>query len=284
MAATTEGGSGANVQPAMTPESPPEPLSDAQRAKIERNRQRALLLRQARLSSRPYTDPSDRPRGQGKSSQGKLPGRVIDSGAGFLIEEDEEGEDPTAKIKVVHRPGPILEPDRVACELCNKEISDSFLFNSFDVPVCDGCKDMEEKHKLITKTEAKQEFLLKDCDFDQRDPPLKCIIRKNPHNQRWGDMKLFLLYQVRKRAHEVWGDDEGLEQEKKRREENKRIKKQKKFDKDIKELRKAVRSSTWTKDTSSHQHEFGPESYDEDSDMYSKKCATCGFVQSYEKM
>ncbi|CAH1253941.1 XPA [Branchiostoma lanceolatum] len=197
MAATTEAGSGANVQPAMTPESPPEPLSDAQRAKIERNRQRALLLRQARLSSRPYTDPSDRPRGQGKSSQGKLPGRVIDSGAGFLIEEDEEGEDPTAKIKVVHRPGPILEPDRVACELCNKEISDSFLFNSFDVPVCDGCKDMEEKHKLITKTEAKQEFLLKDCDFDQRDPPLKCIIRKNPHNQRWGDMKLFLFYQVK---------------------------------------------------------------------------------------
>lgn len=32
-------------------------LSDAQRAKIERNRQRALLLRQARLSSRPYPEP-----------------------------------------------------------------------------------------------------------------------------------------------------------------------------------------------------------------------------------
>jgi len=30
-------------------------LSDAQIARVERNRQRALLLRQARLASRPYT-------------------------------------------------------------------------------------------------------------------------------------------------------------------------------------------------------------------------------------
>ena len=30
-------------------------LSDAQRAKIERNRQKALLLKQARLTSRPLT-------------------------------------------------------------------------------------------------------------------------------------------------------------------------------------------------------------------------------------
>lgn len=31
-----------------------EALSDAQRARIERSRQKALLLRQARLASRPY--------------------------------------------------------------------------------------------------------------------------------------------------------------------------------------------------------------------------------------
>jgi len=38
--------------------------------------------------------------------------------------------------------------------------------------------------------------LLKDEDFDVREPPLKFILRKNPHNERWGDMKLFLKLQV----------------------------------------------------------------------------------------
>ena len=59
-------------------------------------------------------------------------------------------------------------------------------------------RDNDEKHKLITKTEAKNTYLLKDADFDRREPPLKFIVRKNPHNPRWGDMKLYLLSQVRK--------------------------------------------------------------------------------------
>ena len=65
-------------------------------------------------------------------------------------------------------------------------------------------------HQLITKTDAKKEFLLKDSDFEkgQRDKPfvpLKFVLRKNPHNPRWGDMKLFLRSQVESRALEVWG-------------------------------------------------------------------------------
>jgi len=57
-------------------------------------------------------------------------------------------------------------------------------------------RDNEDKHALITKTDAKQEYLLKDCDLDLREPPLKFIVRKNPHNSRWGDMKLYLHIQV----------------------------------------------------------------------------------------
>lgn len=62
--------------------------------------------------------------------------------------------------------------------------------------VCDGCRDSDEKHSLITRTEAKTEYLLKDCDLDKRLPLLKFICRKNPHNVRWGDMKLYLHLQV----------------------------------------------------------------------------------------
>ena len=39
---------------------PKSELSDAQRAKIERNRQKALLLKQARLTSRPYSNKRQR--------------------------------------------------------------------------------------------------------------------------------------------------------------------------------------------------------------------------------
>ncbi len=71
-----------------------------------------------------------------------------------------------------------------------------------------------EDYELITKTDAKAEFLLKDCDFDFREPPLKFILKKNPHHQKWGEMKLFLKFQVKERAMVVHEDEEKLEEKK----------------------------------------------------------------------
>ena len=62
--------------------------------------------------------------------------------------------------------------------------------------VCDTCRDDADKHQLVTRTDARYDFLLKDCDIDKRPPPLKFVLRKNPHNPQWGDMKLYLLLQV----------------------------------------------------------------------------------------
>jgi DNA-repair protein complementing XP-A cells len=59
------------------------------------------------------------------------------------------------------------------------------------------CRDLEE-HKLITKTEALNMYLLRDYDLDKRGSPLKYITRKNPHNVKWGEMKLYLQLQVSK--------------------------------------------------------------------------------------
>ncbi|KAJ8247418.1 hypothetical protein GJAV_G00246160 [Gymnothorax javanicus] len=227
-----------------------EPLSAAMRAKIERNRQRALMLRQARLASRPYSVPEG-------GTCAKV-AKIIDSGAGFFIEEEEEEEKQTVK-KVVQQPAPVMEADYLICDDCNKPFMDSYLSNSFDLSVCDKCRDNEEKHKLISRTEAKKEYLLKDCDLDKREPTLRFILRKNPHNPRWGDMKLYLKLQVEKRSMEVWGSQEALEEAKDSREENREIQKQKRFNKKVKELRRAVRSSLWRKDTSAHEHTYGPE-------------------------
>nr|XP_008119494.1 PREDICTED: DNA repair protein complementing XP-A cells isoform X2 [Anolis carolinensis] len=264
-----------SLETTPAPKAETAPLSAAMRAKIERNRQRALMLRQARLATRPY--PSA---GEG-SSRVKAPPKVIDTGGGFFLEEEEE-EEGTVK-KIVHPPGPVLEFDYLICDECGKEFMDSYLMNHFDLATCDNCRDVENKHKLITRTEAKQEYLLKDCDLDKREPVLRFILKKNPHNAQWGDMKLYLKLQVIKRSLEIWGSEEALEEAKESRQDNREKMKQKKFDKKVKELRRAIRSSTWKKDTSIHHHEYGAEEQI-DEDMYKKICTTCGHELTYEKM
>ena len=113
---------------------------------------------------------------------------------------------------------------------------------------------------------------------------MKFLLRKNPHNPRYGDMKLFLRLQIEKLALDIWGSEEELEAEIEKREANKIVLKEKRYNKKMKELRKAVRSSLFTKDFSTHSHTYGEESYDEDKDEYSKVCTECGQVLTYEKM
>ncbi|XP_045216541.2 DNA repair protein complementing XP-A cells homolog [Mercenaria mercenaria] len=250
-------------------------LSAAQRARIERNRQRALLLRQSRLQAHPYATDA-------LGNRVKGPAREIDTGAGFFIEED--GENDKTAIEVVHPEGPVVEIDSLFCEACQKEFMDSYFFTKFEEPICDTCRLEEDKFPLITKTEAKKKYMLKDADFDLREPSLKFILKKNPHNQRWGDMKLYLESQVKKRSLEVWDSEDKMEEARQQRQENKEKAKQKKFDKKVKDLRLAVRSSLLKKEKGLHQHEFGSESYDEDEDMYSKTCKTCNYTMTYEKM
>uniref|UniRef100_U3JEQ6 XPA, DNA damage recognition and repair factor n=2 Tax=Ficedula albicollis TaxID=59894 RepID=U3JEQ6_FICAL len=178
---------------------------------------------------------------------------------------------------------PVLEFDYLICGDCGKEFMDSYLMQHFDWATCDNCRDVEDKHKLITRTEAKEEYLLKDCDLDKREPVLRFIVKKNPHNSRWGEMKLYLKLQVIKRSLEVWGSEEALQEAKELRRDSREKMKQKKFDKKVKELRRAVRSSLWKKDASIHEHEYGPEE-NIDEDTYKKTCTVCGQELTYEKM
>ncbi|KAJ7397976.1 XPA, DNA damage recognition and repair factor [Pitangus sulphuratus] len=166
---------------------------------------------------------------------------------------------------------PVLEFDYLICGDCGKEFMDSYLMQHFDWATCDNCRDVEDKHKLITRTEAKEEYLLKDCDLDKREPVLRFIVKKNPHNSRWGEMKLYLKLQVIQRSLEVWGSEEALQEAKELRRDSREKMKQKKFDKKVKELRRAVRSSLWKKEASIHEHDYGPEE-NIDEDTYKKTC------------
>ncbi len=97
-------------------------------------------------------------------------------------------------------------------------------------------------------------------------------------------MKLFLRLQVEKRALEIWGTEEALEEEHEKREDKRDQAKVKKFNKKLKALRMQVRGSLYKRDISTHEHEYGEEEYDEDEDEYSRKCKTCDHVHKYEKM
>lgn len=51
-------------------------------------------------------------------------------------------------------------------------------------------------------------------------------------------------------------------------------------------LRMSVRSSLYDRTTksSSHEHEFGPETYNEEDDNYTRNCLTCSYLEVFEKM
>lgn len=139
---------------------------------------------------------------------------------------------------------------------------------------------------MITKTEAKSEYILNDCDLDKREPPLKYLLKKNPHERARGEMKLYLRLQVEERALQVWGTEEELEAERERRSGKKQERSQKQYQKQLKALRMNVRSSLYTRKFDDvHKHEFGEEVLvDEDEDIYEQTCTSCGHVNSFEKM
>ncbi|XP_076245715.1 DNA repair protein complementing XP-A cells homolog Xpac [Calliopsis andreniformis] len=249
--------------------------------RAERNRQKALLLKKSKIVSHPYKrgENEDLTNGRAIKVQGQ---RVIDSGGGFLIEENDDLEE--QMMQITAEPAPIIS-NLPRCEECQNEFQDSYLLQTFDLRVCDKCRDPQGKHSLITKTEAKQEYLLKDCDIDKREPPLKYITKRNPHNVNWGEMKLYLHLQIEQRALEVWGSEEELIKEKELRDIKREGTKVKKFNKRMKQLRMEVRSSLYDKTSkASHTHEFGADTYNEEDDTYTHTCITCGYEETYEKM
>jgi len=79
--------------------------------------------------------------------------RVIDSGGGFLIEENPDVE--PKKLKRVEEPAPPIEGEDSVCLECDKPFRDSYLMKTYSHCVCDTCRDPEDKHCVVTKTEAK---------------------------------------------------------------------------------------------------------------------------------
>ncbi|CAG9801701.1 unnamed protein product [Chironomus riparius] len=256
-------------------------LTAAEKARIERNRLKAMQLRESKIAV---------------SKESECGGKMIkvdghkfkDTNGGFLLDEVDhtvDEEERAAKIQKLAEEDAMEVPvSYLTCNECSEEFADSYLYKNFDFSCCDKCKDLDEKHELITKTDAKNEFLLKDCDFDKREPPLKFISRKNPHKSTWAEMKLYLKSQVKARAMEVYESEKKIEDERKIREEKREISKVKKYNKQLSTLRKNVRATLYDKTYKPHEHEYGKSTYNEETDEYSHACKTCGFVETYEEL
>nr|VZI48524.1 unnamed protein product [Spirometra erinaceieuropaei] len=145
-------------------------------------------------------------------------------------------------------------------------------------------RDVHGIHSLITRTSAKERYLLNDVDLDVRTPVLRCIFKRNPHNATWGDMRLYLEAQVAARSLEIWGSEAALEAERARRSTQRENLKLRSFEKKLKTLRMQTRSSLFSKKSEQHEHSFGSETYDEAKDIYFKTCTTCNFVVEFEKL
>ena len=96
------------------------------------------------------------------------------------------------------------------CEACGSTAAiDPELYENFHLVVCFSCKDSDSLCTIITKTQARSEFLLTDEELADS-AILPSISRKNPHNPRWADMKLYLKKQVRDFAIKKHGSEEAL--------------------------------------------------------------------------
>ena len=172
------------------------------------------------------------------------------------------------------------------CGECSAKFDTSFLCKNFSVTVCDECKDIDEKYKLITATQVRQSYLLTDRHMiDDSTRKLSFIEKRNPRNSGWSRMKLFLECQVREKAFLVWGGQEGIEKEGKRRRELSHNIKRNKYKKELKKLRSSLKIASASFRPVSHEHSYGLEELvDSETDKYTKECTVCGYTLVYEKL
>lgn len=221
-----------------------------------------------------------------------------DTQAGFLLDEEDEENDvgrtddgapERERVQLLYEDEPPPEPGQAAhvCLDCRRRFHESQLMKQFGHPVCNACRDMEKqrggRYALVTKTEAKDEYLLRDIDLDGTGDGLRYIETKNKQHETWGNVYLYLRCQVEERSFARYGGEDGLDAEHERRDEARMAKKQRKHVKEMKRMREETRVVSKISRVK-HEHTFGDEVYLEDTDQWKKTCTECNFALVYEKL
>ncbi|MBW0467615.1 hypothetical protein O181_007330 [Austropuccinia psidii MF-1] len=169
------------------------------------------------------------------------------------------------------------------CNVCGKIELDFQIFQVFGVPVCLKCRnEYPERFSLLTKTECKEDYLLTDPELKDSEL-LPHLLKPNPHQSTYSNMMLFLREQVEAYAFsdKKWGSPEALDEEFQRREKEKRRKKNKKFEDQLKELRKRTRTNVWHKRQEAvHVHQFQQSQNSNGKQV--QRCLDCGLETECE--
>ncbi|KAI9366967.1 XPA protein C-terminus-domain-containing protein [Aspergillus egyptiacus] len=159
--------------------------------------------------------------------------------------------------------------------------------------VCHACKEkFPEKYSLLTKTEAKEDYLLTDPELRDEEL-LPHLERPNPHKSTWNNMMLYLRYQVEEYAFsdQKWGSPEALDAEFERRENEKKRRREAKFKTKLEDLKKRTRVEAYRRNRQGaaggnfgdeigrggrHVHQWGRSIQDPETGIGTKKCVDCG--------
>ncbi|KGO74465.1 XPA C- terminal [Penicillium italicum] len=178
--------------------------------------------------------------------------------------------------------------------------------------ICHACKEKHpEKYSLLTKTEAKEDYLLTDREYlivgyEKRDvltslriaelrdeELLPRLERPNPHKSTWNSMMLYLRYQVEEYAFsdKKWGSTEALDAEFERRESDKKRRREAKFKTKLQELKKRTRVEAYRRNRQGasggefgddlgsgrkHVHQWGRSIDNPETGIGVKTCIECG--------
>ena len=213
----------------------------------------------------------------------------------------------------------VLDPgsEQKKCRECDSLEIDWKWEDVFKCAVCNTCKEkIPEKYSLLTKTEAKEDYLL----TDRKDPPwpqfivrpwttltgfiaaelrdeelLPHLERPNPHKATWNNMMLFLRYQVEEYAFSAkkWGSPEALDAEFEKRENDKKRRRETQFKTKLHELKKRTRVEAYRRNRQNaggaggnfgddmggrgkHVHQWGRAVENAETGIGVKTCVDCG--------
>eukprot|EP00511_Aplanochytrium_stocchinoi_P010962 CAMPEP_0204872506 /NCGR_PEP_ID=MMETSP1348-20121228/38357_1 /ASSEMBLY_ACC=CAM_ASM_000700 /TAXON_ID=215587 /ORGANISM="Aplanochytrium stocchinoi, Strain GSBS06" /LENGTH=306 /DNA_ID=CAMNT_0052027399 /DNA_START=35 /DNA_END=952 /DNA_ORIENTATION=- len=99
------------------------------------------------------------------------------------------------------------------CIVCSKPNVENKMLVHFKVAICYVCKSSDPQYKLMTKTRAKQEYLLNDKILDK----MNSLSINNPRHGAWSSMRLYLTCQVQQACIQKYGSLEEMEKVKETR-------------------------------------------------------------------
>ena len=178
------------------------------------------------------------------------------------------------------------------CRECGSLEIDWKWEESLHCQICQACKDkFPDKYSLLTKTEAREDYLLTDPEL--KDPDLLPHLEKpNPHKSTWNNMMLYLRFQVEEYAFsdKKWGSPEALDDEFTKRQLEVKRRREAKFKSKLADLKRRTRVDAYKRSKAGvtggsfgdaisggkHEHEWGRPVQDPDTGVSVKTCVECG--------